>query len=147
MNNWLETSMFRISFLRAPIRSACWSTFIVFLVLCFLLMQALPVVAAFANGMNPLMSAGQEGRHSKRGCCCCNPSTCPCDLKKDQACEPMSPDLAFMVRPGNLAPEEAGPLQGFFRQSCSSNTARKTHWVFARAPCPLIYLATLNLLC
>lgn len=146
MNYWIETSKFR-SFLRASIRSICRFTFIVFLVLCFLLMQALPVVAVFAGGMNPLMSAGQEGRHSKRGCCCCNPSTCPCDLKKDQACEPMGPDLAIMVRPGNLAPEEAGPLQGSFRQIQPAQTARFSHWVFARAPCPQIYLATLNLLC
>jgi hypothetical protein len=68
-------------------------------------------------------------------------------LKKDQACEPMSPDLAIMVRPGNLAPEEAGPLQGSFRQIQPAQTARISHWVFARAPCPQIYLANLNLLC
>ena len=134
-------------FLRPSISSICRPAFIVFLVLCFLLMQALPVVAVFANGMNPLMSAGQEGRHSKRDCCCCNPSTCPCDLKKDQACEPMSPDLAFMVRPGNHVPEEAGFLQESFRQSRPLQTAHSSNWVFARAPCPIIYLATLNLLC
>ena len=146
MNYWIEHSKFR-SFLRASIISLCRFTFIVFLGLCFLLMQVLPVIAVFANGMNHWMSAGQEGRHSKRVCCCCNPSTCPCDLKKDQACEPMSPDLAFMVRPGNHVPEEAGPLQGSFRQSRPLQTARSSHWVFARAPCPIIYLATLNLLC
>ena len=133
--------------MRASIRSICRPAFIVFFVLCFLLMQVLQVVAAFSNGMNPLMSAGQEGRHSKRGCCCCNPSTCPCDLKKDQAYEPMSPDLAFMVRPGNHVPEEAGFFQESFRQSRPLQTACSSHWLFARAPCPLIYLATLNLLC
>jgi hypothetical protein len=68
-------------------------------------------------------------------------------LKKDRACEPMSPDLAFMVRPGNHVPEESGILQGSFRQSSPLQTARSSHWVFARAPCPIIYLATLNLLC
>jgi len=146
MNYWIEPSKFR-SFLRASIRSICRYMFIVFLALCFLLMQALPVVAVFAGGINPLMSAGQEGRHSKRGCCCCNPSTCPCDLKKDQTCEPMSPDLAFMVRPSNHVPEEAGFLQESFRQSRPLQTARSSHWVHARAPCPIIYLATLNLLC
>jgi hypothetical protein len=147
MNNINRTVSVQEFFLRASIRSICSSTFIVFLVLCFLLMQSLPVVAAFDDGMNPLMSAGQEGRHSKRGCCCCNPSTCPCDLKKDKACEPMSPDLAFMVRPGNHVPEEAGFFQESFRQSRPLQTARSSHWVFARAPCPIIYLATLNLLC
>jgi hypothetical protein len=147
MKNRIALLNIRSDYLRASIRSICRYTFIVFLVLCFLLMQALPVVAAFANGMNPLMSAGQEGRHSKLGCRCCNPSTCPCDLKKDQACEPMSLDLAFMVRPGNHVPEEAGFLQESFRQSRPLQTTRSSHWVLARAPCPLIYLATLNLLC
>jgi hypothetical protein len=147
MNYWIEPAKFRSVFLQPLISSICRSAFIGFFVLCFLLMQALPVVAVFAGGINPLMSDGQEGRHSKRGCCCCNPSTCPCDLKKDQTCEPMSPDLAFMVRPGNHVPEEAGFLQESFRQSRPLQTARSSHWMHARAPCPIIYLATLNLLC
>jgi len=133
--------------LRASIRSICRPAFIVFFVLCFLLMQVLPVVAAFANGMNPLMSAGQEGRHSKRDCCCCNPSTCPCDMKKNQTHRPMDFDLVLSTRFGNHTLEDTGLLPEPVRQSHISNTTRKTHWVFARAPCPIIYLATLNLLC
>jgi hypothetical protein len=146
MNNRIFPLNLRGGYLPVPIRTICRCMFILFLVLCFLLMQTLTVVAAFADGMNPMVSAGQESRHTKRGCCC-NPNDCPCDLKKDQACEPLGPDLAIMVRPGNLAPEEAGPLQGSFRQIQPAQTARISHWVFARAPCPLIYLSTLNLLC
>jgi hypothetical protein len=143
----MSQSKLRSDYLPTPTKTVCRCMFIFLLVLCFLLMQALPVVAAFAGGMNPLMGEEQERIHPKKGCCCCNPSTCPCDIKKNQACEPMSPDLAFMVRPGTIAPEETGPLQGSYRQCRPAQTARSSHWVFARAPCPLIYLATLNLLC
>jgi len=147
MNNLDRTINIQKFFLRTSIRSVCRSTFIVFLALCFLLMQTLPVVAAFANGMDLMVPLGQEGGHPKKGCGCCKPADCPCDMKKDQACKPMSPDVASMVRPGNHAPEEAGFLQESFRQSRPLQTARSSHWVFARAPCPIIYLATLNLLC
>jgi hypothetical protein len=147
MKNLLRPLNYRNVYLAVPISTICRYTFIVFLVLCFLLMQALPVVAMFAGGLNPLMGGEQERSHPKKGCCCCNPSTCPCDIKKDQACEPITPDLAFMVRPGNLAPEEVGSFQGSFRQNDAGDSTRKAHRAFARAPCPLIYLATLNLLC
>lgn len=129
------------------VRSICQSVLIGFFVLSFLLMQALPVVAAFASGLNLMVSAGQEGAHSKKGCCCCKPLNCPCDMKKDQTRGPMDFDMVFSARLGNHAPEDAGPLQEPVSQSRPSERARTTHWAFTRAPCPIIYLATLNLLC
>jgi hypothetical protein len=133
--------------LTLSVRSICRSALIGFFVFCFFLMQVLPVVAAFASGLNPMVSAGQEGAHSKKGCCCCKPPDCPCDMKKDQSRGPMDFDVVFPTRIGNHAPEDLGPLREPVSQNRPSETARTTHWVFARAPCPTIYLATLNLLC
>jgi len=134
-------------FLRPSISSICRPAFIGFFVLYFLLMQTLPTLAALTDGMNSIMSAGQGKGHSKKGCRCCKPPDCHCDMKKDQTHRPMDFDLVLSTRFGNHTLEDTGFLPEPVRQSYSSNTTRKTHWMFARAPCPLIYLATLNLLC
>jgi hypothetical protein len=43
--------------------------------------------------------------------------------------------------------EEEYPFTVSVTKSPSSHITLKTEWIFARAPCPIIYLATLNLLC
>lgn len=121
--------------------------FVFSLTIFFFLAQTLPVVTLFAQGTCSTMSAGLNNGQSKSGCCCCDSSACPCDLKKDQAGEPMSSDLAFTTHTGYQNFEEVI----FFRDSIKNgHPDARTYanfWIFARAPCPEIYLATLSLLC
>jgi hypothetical protein len=95
------------------------------------------------------MSSGQKTIiQSNHGCCCCGPSHCPCDLKKDNTGIPAGNDLAFDAKAGyqNLE-EEIGFLYERVREHPSDATARSLFFTSARAPCPIIYLSTLNLLC
>jgi len=122
-------------------------TFIFLLVLCFLLTQALPARAVFAGGKISGIQAEQVNGHSKRGCCCFKPFTCPCDMKKGKTSDPASNDCVFAPRSGDKTLEEEYPFTVSVTKSPSSHITLKTEWFFARAPCPIIYLATLNLLC
>lgn len=122
--------------------------FISFLALCFLMAQALPVVAVSVRRSCAAMTSGQETiNQSKDGCCCCDASHCPCDLKKGEANLPTSSDLAFDAKVGYQSFEEAGIPCKTFNGLFSDDIAPTTFWTFARAPCPTIYLSTLNLLC
>ena len=121
--------------------------FMFFLSLCFFLVQTLPVARVLAQWLCPTMSSGKEKIASKRGCCCCGPSACPCDMKKDQAHGPVDFELAFSTRLFNNVLEDMGPLTEFVRQNHSCDAVRIARWMFARAPCPVVYLATHNLLC
>lgn len=121
--------------------------FLFYLVLCFFLAQTLPVAPVLAQELCSTMSSGQVKTATQRGCCCCSPSACPCDMKKDQAHEPEDFNLAFSTRLGDNVLEDMGPLAEFVRQNCPRDAASLSRWMFARAPCPLIYLFTLNLLC
>ena len=95
-------------FLRPSISSICRPAFIGFFVLYFLLMQTLPTLAALTDGMNSIMSAGQGKGHSKKGCRCCKPPDCHCDMKKDQTHRPMDFDLVLSTRFGNHTLEDTG---------------------------------------
>jgi len=117
------------------------------LVFCFLLTQALPARAVFASGKKSVIPAEQGNGNSKRGCCCCRPLSCPCDMKKGKTSDPISNDCVFAPRSGDKTLEEEYPFTVSVTKSPSSHITLKTEWIFARAPCPIIYLATLNLLC
>jgi hypothetical protein len=120
--------------------------FISFLTLCFCLVQMLPVMTLYAQAPCLAMSAGQMISQSKR-CCCCDSSACPCDLKKDQAGLPMSKDLAFTTNIGYQNFEEVCFLREPIKDYYPDEITSITFWVLPRAPCPTIYLATLNLHC
>jgi hypothetical protein len=68
-------------------------------------------------------------------------------MKKDQARESEDFNLAFSTRLGNNVLEDMGPLTEFVRQNHPRDATRIARWKFARAPCPVVYLATHNLLC
>jgi hypothetical protein len=127
-------------------RTMCRCASIFLLVLCFLLTQALPARAVFAGKISGIQ-AEQGNGHSKRGCCCCKPLTCPCDIKNGKTGEPISNDCVFAPRSGDKTLEEEYPFTVSVTKSPSSHITLKPEWIFARAPCPIIYLATLNLLC
>jgi hypothetical protein len=120
--------------------------FVFSLALCFILTQMLPVVTLYSQGVCPAMPAGQMISQSKR-CCCCDSSACPCDLKKDQAGLPMSYDLAFTTNIGYQNFENVCFLREPTKDYYPDKITSITFWVLPRAPCPTIYLATLNLLC
>lgn len=121
--------------------------FVTLIVLCFFLAQLMPVVSVKALEMCAAKSVGQKISQSKRGCCCCGTSHCPCDLKKGEANLPTSTDLAFDAKVGYLSVGEVSFLCETFNTRYSDDIATATFWTFARAPCPTIYLSTLNLLC
>jgi hypothetical protein len=122
--------------------------FIIFLAFCFMVGQAIPVIALSTQRPCAAMSSGQKTIiQSKHGCCCCNSSHCPCDLKKDNARVPVSDDLAFDAKASYQNLEEIGFLRERVSEYRSDATARSLFFSFARAPCPNIYLSTLNLLC
>jgi hypothetical protein len=121
---------------------------IIFLAICFMVGQAFPVIALGTQRPCAAMSSGQKTiNQSKHGCCCCNASHCPCDLKKDNTTLPAGDDLAFDAKAGYQNLEETGFLRERVSEYHSNAMARSLFFSFARAPCPIIYLSTLNLLC
>jgi hypothetical protein len=147
MINSLMDTFNRFVYIPASARTMCSSAFIFLLVLCFLLTQALPAHATFASGKKSVIPAEQSNGQSKRGCCCCKPLTCPCDMKKGKTINPISNDCVFAPRSGDKTLEEEYPFTVYVTKSPSSYITLKTDWIFARAPCPQVYLTTLNLLC
>lgn len=121
--------------------------FVPLIALFFFLAQLMPVVSVKALESCAAQSAGQKIGQSKRGCCCCGTSHCPCDLKKGEANLPTSSDLAFDAKVGYQSFEEVSILCETFNTRYSDDIATATFWTFARAPCPTIYLSILNLLC
>jgi hypothetical protein len=68
-------------------------------------------------------------------------------MKNEKNSYPISNDCVFAPRSGDKTLEEGYPFTVSVTKSPSSHITLKTEWIFARAPCPIIYLATLNLLC
>jgi hypothetical protein len=122
--------------------------FVIFLATCFMVAQALPVVALSLQNPCAAMSSGQKTMsQSKHGCCCCNSSHCPCDLKKDNTTLPAGDDFAFDAKAGYQNLEETGFLRERVSECHSDPMVRSLFFSCARAPCPIIYLSTVNLLC
>ena len=121
--------------------------FVPLILLCFTLAQLVPFVSVKALEPCAAKSAGQKLGQSKRGCCCCGASHCPCDLKKGEANLPSSSDLAFDTKVGYQSFEEVGFLCVTVNKRSSDEIVLATFWTFARAPCPTIYLSNLNFLC
>lgn len=122
--------------------------FIFLLTLCFMAAQALPVVAVSVQSSCAAMLSGQKTiSQSKLGCCCCDTSHCPCDLKQGNTRIPAGNDLAFDAKAAYQNLEEIGSLRERVREHPSEATTRSLFFSCARAPCPIIYLSTLNLLC
>jgi len=127
--------------------SLCRCVMVLFFAFCFMIAQAAMANAMLSDGQQTVMMAKQSSTHAKNGCCCCKPLFCPCDMKKGKASKVIDNDFVFAPKTSDQTPEKEYPLQVTVMKSSSNDGTYPTNWVFARAPCPIIYLATLNLLC
>lgn len=124
----------------------CRCVLVFFVAFCFMIAQAAMAHTMLSDGQQTAMMAKQTGNHAKNGCCCCKPLSCPCDMKKGKANKVTDNDFVFAPKTSDQTPEKEYPLQVTVMKSPSNDGTYPTNWVFARAPCPIIYLANLNLL-
>jgi hypothetical protein len=125
----------------------CRCVLVFFVAFCFMTAQAAMAHAMLRDGQQTVMMAKQNSNHAKNGCCCCKPLSCPCDMKKGKTNKVIDNDFVFAPKTSDQTPEKESPLQVTVTKNPSNDGTYPTNWVFARAPCPIIYLATLNLLC